>query len=152
MKDVSVDLRRWLFPFRLSDPNIRVISGVDLEMFYTPAMTCVTLLSTIFTLSSTVTTLSLTLAIPLSMAPTVSATPLTLSSTVCVIFRFWALAIRASSCVSLSSLFSASSILVLPINFFAYFSEQPFVKQFSYCTANTHLIGLAWSLLSQSRG
>ena len=37
------------------------------------------------------------------------------------------MAIRASSCVSLSSVFSASSISVLPISLFPYFSEDPSV-------------------------
>jgi hypothetical protein len=53
-----------------------------------------------------------------------SAIPWTLSSTVLATFRTCAAAIRASSCVSLSSLFSASSISVLPISFFRYFSEN----------------------------
>src|SRR5580698_2771904 len=58
------------------------------------------------------------------MASTVCPTPFTLSSTICVAFRFCAATIRASSCVSLSSFFSASSISVLPISFFAYFSNH----------------------------
>ena len=49
-------------------------------------------------------------------------TSATLSSMACVALRTSAVAIRASSCVSLSSLFSASSMSVLPINFFPYFS------------------------------
>ena len=46
----------------------------------------------------------------------------------CVAFRTCAAAIRASSCVSLSSLLSASSISVLPINFFIYFSDHRSIK------------------------
>jgi hypothetical protein len=53
-----------------------------------------------------------------------SAIPWTLLSTALVTFKTCAAAIRASSCVNLSSLFSASSISVLPINFFRYFSEN----------------------------
>ncbi|KAF8490937.1 hypothetical protein F5888DRAFT_1738900 [Russula emetica] len=59
------------------------------------------------------------------MASTVFATPFVLSSTLCVTFRFCAATIRASSCVKLSSLFSASSISVRPISFFAYFFIRP---------------------------
>src|SRR6202789_4526844 len=55
-------------------------------------------------------------------AAILSSTPLTLSSTVLATFRTCAAAIRASSCVSLSNLFSASSISVLPNNFIRYFS------------------------------
>ncbi|KAI0277643.1 hypothetical protein BGY98DRAFT_978822 [Russula aff. rugulosa BPL654] len=51
-------------------------------------------------------TLSSTLA-------TLSATLLTLSPTVCVAFRFCAIPIQASSCVSLSSLFNASSMPIV---------------------------------------
>ncbi|KAI0269068.1 hypothetical protein BGY98DRAFT_1016058 [Russula aff. rugulosa BPL654] len=40
--------------------------------------------------------------------------------------------IRASSCVSLSNFFSASSISFLPISLFPYFSEHPSV------TGDTH--------------
>src|SRR6266852_8926661 len=113
-------------------------------------MTSATLSPTIFTLSSTLVTLSSTqatlLSTPttrpsmpatisptlatrsstpttlLSTATTVFATPLTLSSTLCVAFKFCATAIRASSCVNLSRFFSASSISVLPISLFIYFS------------------------------
>src|SRR6266699_5904509 len=66
-------------------------------------------------------TLSLTLA-------TLSSTALTLSSTACVASRFSAMAIRDSSCVSLSSLFSASSISVFPISLFPYFSGHSFSR------------------------
>ena len=44
-------------------------------------------------------------------------------STACVALRFSATAIRASSCVNLSSPFSASSISVLPISLFSYISK-----------------------------
>ncbi|KAF8479515.1 hypothetical protein DFH94DRAFT_486057 [Russula ochroleuca] len=109
-------------------------------------MTSTTLLSTLATLSSTSSTCSptpLTLssmasvalatrlstsATLLSMANTVFATPLTLSSTICVAFKFCAAAIRASSCVSLSNLFNASSISVLPTSFFPFFSEHRLVN------------------------
>jgi hypothetical protein len=60
----------------------------------------------------------------LSTPSMLSAIPWTLSSTVLATLRTCAAAIRASSCVSLSSLFSASSISVLPISFFRYFSEN----------------------------
>src|SRR5216683_2180057 len=83
-------------------------------MIYVPLMTTATLSWTVLTLSSTPATLS--------------ATPLTLSSTVCVTFRTCAVAIRASSCVSLSSLFSPSSMSVLPISFFIYFSAYRSAK------------------------
>jgi hypothetical protein len=56
------------------------------------------------------------------------AIPWTLSSTVLATLRTCAAAIRASSCVSLSNLFSASSISVLPISFFRYFSESDSVN------------------------
>ena len=58
------------------------------------------------------------------IAAILSSTPLTLSSTALVTFRTCAVAILVSSCVSLSSLFSASSISVFPITFFRYFSES----------------------------
>ena len=86
-------------------------------MYCAPSMTSATLSSTTFTLSSTLATL-------LSTPTTLSVTSLTLSSTVCVTFRTCAVAIRASSCVSLSSLFNASSISARPINFLRYFSEN----------------------------
>ena len=54
---------------------------------------------------------------------TLSSTLFTPSSTQCVTFRTCAVAIRASSCVNLSSLLNASSISLLPISFFRYFSE-----------------------------
>src|SRR6266850_6882777 len=55
---------------------------------------------------------------------TLASTPLTRSSTVCVALRFCAMAIRASSCVSLSSLFSESSKSVFPNNLLMYFSDH----------------------------
>src|SRR6267154_1912976 len=78
-------------------------------IYYAPSMTATNLSSTSFTRSSTP-----------AMLP---ATPPTLLSIVFVTFRSCAAAIRASSCVSLSSLFSASSISVFPISFFRYVSE-----------------------------
>src|SRR6266702_1400176 len=48
----------------------------------------------------------------------------TLLSTMCVRFRICAAAIRASSCVSSSSRFRASSISFFPTSFFRYFSER----------------------------
>jgi hypothetical protein len=68
----------------------------------------------------------LTPATLLSTPSTLFLTPLTLSSTVCVIFRTRTVAIRPYSCVSLSrsSLFSVSSISLLPIKLFTYFSEH----------------------------
>ena len=61
---------------------------------------------------------------PSMTAATLSSTAFTLSSIVCVTFRTCAVAIRASSCVSLSSLFNASSMSVFPTSFFRYFSEN----------------------------
>jgi hypothetical protein len=87
-----------------------------------------TLSSTPATLSSTPATRSSTPATLLSIATTVFATPLTLSSTVCVAFKFSATAIRASSCVNLSNLRSASSISFRPISLFPYFSEHSSVN------------------------
>ena len=55
---------------------------------------------------------------------TPSMTAFTLSSIVCVTFRTCAVAILASSCVNLSSLFNASSMSVLPTSFLRYFSEN----------------------------
>jgi hypothetical protein len=60
------------------------------------------------------------------------AIPSTLSSTVLATFRISAAAIRASSCVSRSSLFNTSSISVLPISFFRYFSGN--------CSVNGNVI------------
>ena len=51
-------------------------------------------------------------------------TAFTLSSIVCVTLRTCAVAILASSCVNLSSLFNASSMSVLPTSFLRYFSEN----------------------------
>src|SRR6266699_2113888 len=90
-----------------------------------PSMTAATLSSPAFTLESTLATVSLTL---------------------CVAFRTWAVAIRASSCVSLSSLFNAPSIPVLPTNFFKYFSENISVNSDKLvltgltCSALLHLL------------
>jgi hypothetical protein len=58
------------------------------------------------------------------MYHTPSMTAFTLPSIVCVTFRTCAVAIRASSCVNLSSLFNASSMSVLPTSFLRYFSEN----------------------------
>jgi hypothetical protein len=58
----------------------------------------------------------------MSTTSTSSAIPPTLLSIVFVTFRSCAAAIRASSCVSLSSLFSASSTSAFPISFFRYCS------------------------------
>src|ERR1700760_1476207 len=93
-------------------------------------MTSVILSSTTLTLLSTLTTLSSTPATLLSTAATLSTTPLTLSPTVCVAFRFCAMPIQASSWVSLSNLFSASSMSVLPISFFAYFSNHRSINSY----------------------
>src|SRR6266576_6652279 len=91
------------------------------------------------TFALTLATRSSTSATIFSMASTVSTTPFTLSSTVCVTFRFCAAAIRASSCVSLSSLFSASSTSVLPNSFFAYFADRPSVNDVIFiCEILTH--------------
>ena len=105
------------------------------KIIYTPRMTSVTLSFTLATLESTR-----------------SVSPLTLSSTACVVLRFSAIVIQDCSCVSLSSLFSASSISVLPISLFPYFSEQPSVttgETQSYKT--THSFGLALSPWLQSQ-
>ena len=94
-------------------------------------MTSATLSLTTFTLSSTPATLS--------------SMPATLLSTVCATFKTCAVAIRASSCVSLSSLFSASSMSVLPTSFFIYFSDSIsvnsdiFVEQLLTCSALPNL-------------
>jgi hypothetical protein len=50
--------------------------------------------------------------------------PFTLSSMLCVTFNISAVAIRASSWVSLSSLFSAPSISFLPISLLRNFSDE----------------------------
>ena len=65
---------------------------------------------------------------------------------VCVTFKTCTAAIRASSCVSLSSLLSASSISVLPISLFIYFSnhrsveEDIFIYELLTRTALPHLL------------
>ena len=86
-----------------------------------PSMIRCTPSSMLVTLASTPFTASLT-------SSTLSTTPFILSSTVYVTFRFSAMAIRASSCVNLSNFFSASSISVLPVNLFRYFSEKHLVN------------------------
>ena len=53
----------------------------------------------------------------------------TLLLVVFVTFKSCAAVIRASSCVSLSNLFSASSISVFPISFFRYFTANGFVSE-----------------------
>jgi len=63
----------------------------------------------------------------LSTTSMLSAIPPALLSIVFVTFGSCAAAIRAS-CVSLSSLFSASSISFFPISFFRYFSANGFVS------------------------
>jgi hypothetical protein len=111
----------------------------------TLSLTAFTLSSTLVTLSSTTATLLSTPATLLSTTSTLSMTPMTLSSTVCVTFRTCAVAIRPSSCVSVSSLFNASSISVLPTNFFKYFSANisvngdTFVQQRLTCSALPNL-------------
>src|SRR6266849_8985354 len=134
-------------------------------MYYVPSLTAATLSSTAFTLlstsftrsstqatlsstpatrSSTSATLSSMPATLLSTTSTLSAIPATLLSIVFVTFRSCAAAIRASSCVSLSSLFSASSMSFFPISFFRYFSENGFVsgdlfvKETLTCSALLH--------------
>ena len=92
-------------------------------------MSVATLSSTVFAISPTLATLSSTPATLLSIPSTSSLISLTFSSTVCASFKICAVAIRASSCVSLSSLFNASSISVLPINLLRYFSETNSVKR-----------------------
>src|SRR6266403_126849 len=95
---------------------------------YVPSMILATLSSTLAIRSSTPATRSSTLATLSSMSSTVFTTPLTLSSTLCVAFKFCTTAIRASSTVNLSSFFTASSISVIPISLFKYFSELPSVN------------------------
>jgi hypothetical protein len=56
-------------------------------------------------------------------------TSATLSPMACVVLRTSAVAIRASSCVNLSNLFSASSISVLPISFFPNVSKHRSVNR-----------------------
>src|SRR6266403_6379926 len=105
-------------------------------MINAPRMTSVTLSSTTLTLLSTLATLSSTpatlLSTPATLLSIATATLLTLSPTVCVAFRFCAIPIQASSRVNLSSLFNASSMSVLPINFFAYFSEHRSVNRYIF--------------------
>src|SRR5258707_11216791 len=77
--------------------------------------------------------MSQTAATLLSTLSAISATPLTLpaSSTVCVAFSTCAAAISASSCVSLSNFFNASSTSVqlsVFLNSFRYFSENRSVR------------------------
>src|SRR6266852_3129584 len=91
---------------------------------FTRSSTPVTCSLTSFNLSPTSTTLSSIPATLLSTQSMLSAIPWTLLSTVLETSSTCAAAIRASSCVSLSSLFSASSISVRPISLFRYFSEN----------------------------
>ncbi|KAI9458143.1 hypothetical protein BJY52DRAFT_1269988 [Lactarius psammicola] len=91
--------------------------------FVSRTATLASLLSsmTTWTLSSTLCTLwptSPTLSHMLSILP---STTFTSSRMLCVILRTSASAIRASSCVNLSSLLSASSRSALPANFFRNF-------------------------------
>src|SRR5712671_1006105 len=115
----------------------------------TISSTAFTLSSTMATLASTPFTLSSTLATLLSTPVTLSSTPVTrlsMPTTFCatplVTFRSSAVAIRASSCVNLSSLFSASSRSVPPKIFFTYFSE------YKYSSINRHT--LIYKLLTRS--
>jgi hypothetical protein len=70
--------------------------------------------------------------------------PLTLLSIVFATFSNCAAAIRASSCVNRSSLFSASSTSLFPISFFRYFSGNGcvsgdlFVKETLTCSVLLH--------------
>ncbi len=59
-----------------------------------------------------------------TLSSTLFSTTPTLSLTFCVPFRTCAVTIRTSSFVSLSSLFSASSMFVFPSSFFKYFSAS----------------------------
>jgi hypothetical protein len=104
MTNVSFHLRRWLLvagrpspPFRLTKTESINLLDDRRKMIYAPSMTTVTL----------------------------SAIPLAPSSTVCTTLSTCAVAIRASSCANLSSLFSESSMSVLPTSFFIYFSKHP---------------------------
>src|SRR5260221_1229762 len=72
--------------------------------------------------SRSIATLSLTSFTSPPTLSTLASTPFTLSSAVCVALRFCAMTIRASSFVSLSSFFNASTKSVLPANLFRYFS------------------------------
>ena len=105
-----------------------------------------TLSSTWTTLSSMLATLPSMRATPSSTRATLSSMRTTLSSTVCVAFRTCAVTIRTSSFVSLSNLFSASSISVFPISFLRYFSDkflnqqQPVVQKSHTYTALLHLL------------
>jgi hypothetical protein len=102
--------------------------------------------STPATRSSTPATLSSTPATLSSTTSTLSAISLTSLSMAFVISRSCAEAIRASSCVSLSSLFSASSISLFPIsfliNFFRYFSGNGSINGNLFVTARTYSFDL----------
>jgi hypothetical protein len=104
-------------------------------------MTATNLSSTSFTLSSTSFKRLSTPATRSSTTSTLSPISLTSLLMAFVIFRSCAEAIRASSCVSLSSLFSVSSMSFFPISFFRYFSEYDvvrgilFVKKTLTCSA-----------------
>ena len=79
-------------------------------------------------------------------AVTLSAIPLTSLSMAFVIFSSCAEAIRASSCVSLSSLFNASSMSLFPTSFLisppTYVSENGSINENLFVTARTHSFGL----------
>src|SRR6266478_737565 len=130
MTNVSLDLHRWRsvaqppsLPFRLSGSGFSVSMVEDrLKTIYAPRMTSATLSSITLTLLST----------PATLAVTSYAALLTVSPTACVAFRFCAIPIQASSRVNLSSLFSASSMSVLLINFFTYFSEYRSVNPYIF--------------------
>jgi hypothetical protein len=65
-----------------------------------------------------------------------STSTVTLSSTLCVTFRVSAIAIRASSVVSVSSRFSALSILFRPSSLFTIFSKKEVSQeQIIYCSS-----------------
>ncbi|KAH9164378.1 hypothetical protein EDB89DRAFT_2017360 [Lactarius sanguifluus] len=89
-----------------------------------------TLSPTSSTLSPTSSTLSPTSSTLPSMPSTLPSTTFTSSWTIWVIFCSSASAIRASSCVNLSSFLTASSNLVLPANFFRNFFADPLLSSF----------------------
>src|SRR5216684_2640635 len=102
-------------------------------------MTAAILSSTPFTPSSTPFTWKWTSFIRSSIPATLISTliilssiPWTLSSMILATFKTCAAVIRASSCVSQSSLFSASSISLLPISLFRYFSEKGSVNGYIF--------------------
>jgi hypothetical protein len=89
--------------------------------------------------------------VPSMTSVTLVSTALTSSRTLWVAFKTCAVAIRASSCVNLSSLFSASSKSVLPTSLLRYFSQGSFSQASHIYTGITHSSGLASSPLSQSQ-